>query len=304
MKKFIIIIAPITVVIWLGMNMLFLNYCRDQYNEIQKKRLDIVVNYASDAAVDELVINTADLDLDYADFERMAVEPSIALDMFSTVFLKSYGMSMSRENYIDVKTNYIPMFLVASYDGYYVGEPTKINTSGAHDAIFSIKQPYLYRDGSKTYALNLGLTDAKLYDNDSLQKVEAPLSREDQREIINSNVSDAIMNTVYKQTDENMLATLYVPSKMSTIARTNPIDNVTVMAYVTGLNTGYGGVLDSFGIGGSRVTHENFVGCYIKDGVKYYSYMSKIPSTVDVLVTYENPIIAAENGYYFDLDNL
>ena len=300
MDKFKVLALPIAVVIWIGMNLLFIEYGRDVYQDLQERRLDMVVNYAVDAAVDEIVDNSTDLGLDYADIERVIVEPAVALDTFCTLFLKSYGMSLSKENYSLVKTEYLPVFAVCAYDGYYIGQPTRINNGGAMDLIFSVKQPYTYKNGNKLYALNLGLKDAKLFNEHSISKVNAPISEIEQKIIINNNVSDALMQTVYKQKEGSMFSTIYIPTGMSDITRTNPIDRVTVFAYLTNVDVGYGNAIETFGIGGSRITKAENVGCYIKDGMKMYTFVENIPPEIDVIEVFESPIQAAERGYYVD----
>lgn len=301
MRKYSILLVPIALLMVMCTLLTFVRYSTDEYQELQERRLDIVVNYAVDAAVDELVESTANLGLDYADYDRIAIEPSVALDTFIDVFLMSYGMSLSNENKTTVKTKFLPVFAIATYDGYYIAQPTMINESGAYDTIFTIKQPYLYEDKASLYALNLGLKDAKLYAGATLQKVDAPITELQQKVVISNTVSDALMETVYKQKGGQVHSTIYVPSEMTTISSTNPIDNVTVLAYLTNIDTGYGGALETFGIGGARINHQRFVGCYIKDGLKQYAYMDSVPIGIDILETYESPEIAAENGYYCDL---
>lgn len=300
MDKFKVLALPVAVIVWIGMNLLFIEYGRDVYQDLQERRLDIVVNYAVDAAVDEIVDNSTDLGMDYVDQEKVVVEPDIALDTFCTLFLKSYGMSLSDENYSLVKTEYLPVFAVCAYDGYYIGQPTKINDGGAMDAIFSVKQPYMYKDGKKMYALNLGLRDAKLFDEHSISKVKAPITDLEQKIIINNNVSDALMETVYKQKEGSMFSTIYIPTGMSDITRTNPIDRITVFTYLTNIDVGFGNAIETFGVGGARITKADNVGCYIKNGMKMYTFVENIPAGTDIIEMFETPIQAAEHGYYVD----
>ena len=135
-------------------------------------------------------------------------------------------------------------------------------------------------------------------------KVDAPVNEMEQRRVINSAVSDLLMQTVYKQKEGDIHSTIYIPSAMSNIVVTNPIDRITVMAYVTGIEAGYGQVLEVFGIGGARITHARHVACYIKNGTKLYTFVDQIPEDITVIDTYENPILAAQKGYYFDLTSI
>jgi hypothetical protein len=305
MNKFNILTVPFALIILIYTTLSFIQYGRDTYQELQEQRLEHTVNYAVDAAVDELVLGTADLGMDYADYERINASPDVAMESFCRIFCKNYNMSLSKENYTTVKTEYLPAFLVATYDGYYIAEPIKINSSGAHDAIFSMKQPYLYQtDDGSYYALNLGLKDARMFDGASISKTDAPIDETAQKAQINNRISDALMAVIYRQKEGNMHSAVYVPSSMTRIVTTNPVDRVTVMAYVSGIDAGYGELMEVFGIGGARVTHAKHVACYMKDGVPTYTYTEKTPSGVNVIITYESPTIAAQHGYYFDTSTL
>lgn len=305
MYKFRVIMFPVAMFMWIITTLAFIEYSRDVYTEFQRLRLDVAVNYAVDAAVDEMVAATSDLHLDYGEHAYLTCDPEVALDTFVTIFLENYGMIDSAQNRLWVTSNYMPAFLVAGYDGYYIAQPTKINSSGAYDAVFSIKQPYLYRDGSSLYSLNLGLQDCKKFESSIVSQVSIPITEFAARGVINDCVSDAFMKTVYNQLDGSMQSAIYIPSDMGTFTRTNPIENTTVIAYITNMPSGYGTNIEAFGIGGARVQHERFVGAYIKDGKKFYQYIDLIDRTTCNLVeVYETPQQAAEAGYEFDLSPL
>lgn len=304
MSKFNLLVIPFALIIWITTTLMFVQYSRDEYTKLQEKRLEIAVNYCVDAAVDEIVRSTADLGMDYTDYEKIRTDPQVALDMFCLMYCKNYELAATQENFTLIKGDFLPAFIVAAYDGYYIGEPQIINNSGARDLIFSLKQPYLYRSNSNIYALNLGYKDSKCFNGSSIMKVDAPVNEMEQRRVINSAVSDLLMQTIYKQKEGDIHSTVYIPSAMSDIVVTNPIDRITVMAYVTGIEAGYGQVLEVFGIGGARITHAQHVGCYVKDGVKLYTFVEQLPENVKVIDTYENPTIAAQKGYYFDLTSI
>jgi len=301
--KFRILVIPIAALYWIVTILIFSKYSMDAYVVAQQYKLDIAINYATDAAVEEMVDATSDLKLDYGDYEYLACDPEVALDMFITVFLENYGMIDSEQNRTWITSKYLPCFVVAGYDGYYVAQPTKINDSGAYDVVFSLKQPYTYHSqiDDSVYSLNMGLQDAIRFSGSIVSQVDAPISESEVRTIINQTVSDTFMNTVYDQLEGSMMSTLYIPSDITNFTRTNPIDSTTVLAYITDIPVRYGTTIDSFGIGGSRVRHENFVGAYIKDGTKYYQYISILDTTeYDIIEVFENAKLAAEAGYEFD----
>lgn len=305
MSRFPILMAPIALFMFTLITLLFTQYREDAFAEFQERKLDLIVNYAVDAATEEVVLSTLDLGLDYGDFEKMKIDPQIALDMFCTIFAKSYDMSPTKENFTHIKSSYLPAFLVATYDGFYIGEQTMVNSSGGYDTIFSIKQPYTYvaQDG-QLYSLNLGLDDARLFLGSRIERVDAPIAKVDQRIVINTLISDVMMNTVFEQTDKTLTSTIYIPHEMTSINKTLPVQNVSVLAYVNNVEIGLGQTVETFGIGGSRITHQSFVACYLKDGLKQYCFTEDVlPGTI-VTETFESPEYAAREGYYFDADTL
>lgn len=305
MSKFNVLLLPFAILIWAGSIVLFLSYSQTEYQQVQEKKLEYASNYSVDAAVDVLIESTADLGLDYGDYESVAVSPEISLKTFLQIFCKNYGMSLSEENYSRIKNDYLSAFIVAMYDGYYIGKPQVINSSGAIDILFSLKQPYLYKsEDGKLYALNLGKVDARCYDGLTISRVSAPISEIEQKIVINSNVSDALASTVFEVKEGNMQSTIYVPIDLTNLTTTNPIDKVTVMSYVSNPDVGSGELTETLGIGGARIRHTSYCACYIKEGVRLYCYAEDVPEGVVVISTYETPVLAAQNGYYFDITTL
>ena len=307
MKRYIILILPILLCSWLTSLYIFANFSVDIQNDLKEKYLDIVVNYSIDAAVDEMVECSQDVELDYATWQYVNVDPQIAYNTFVTVFMRNWNLGDSRlasTNRNLVETWYLPCFCVATYDGYYIFEPKRIDRQdglgSSWESTCSIKQPYLFKTGDNMYVLNLSFDDAKKFDGYSIEKVVPPLSDEDQKYVISASVSDTMMSCIYNQLEQDMHDTVYVPSDMTTFTRTQPISGTTCLAYVSNIETPNGALINSFGIGGARVTHEEFVGCYYRDGMPYYAYTKYIPDGTTIVETYENPTMAAEHGWYAD----
>lgn len=304
MDRFQSYIWAMLMVMWVCATLLFTGYARDAYSEFERLRLDAVVNYAVDAAVDEMVEHTQDLNLDYGQFEYLTCDPQVALDAYCVIYLQSYGMSDSEANRASITSNHLTSIMVCEYDGYFIGRPTKFNSSGAHDTIFSAKMPYLLRKGNEYYALNLGRQDCRKLCNGILSTVVSPITENEVRTVINTQVSDAFRASVVQAKGWQNKDTFYVPSSLSRAVRSNPIDSTTVMVYMSGVPVGFGRTVDSFAIGGARVKHERFVGCYVRDGVKLYQYVDMLDDSYDILCTYESPLLAAEQGYEFDVSLL
>ena len=97
----------------------FYSWQQESIYEFEQRQLDIQVNYAVEAATQEMLAIGTHIDSDYADWGRSTVEPQIALDTFVTVLMKNLGYSDSEKNREEVILDYIPFFIVATYDGYY-----------------------------------------------------------------------------------------------------------------------------------------------------------------------------------------
>lgn len=305
MSKFASFTVPFILLIWIGSLVLFMKYSQTVIQQNEERRLEYAVNYAVDAAIESMLEGTSDLGLDYADYEGMNARPDVAMQTFLDLFCKNYGFALTESNYQFIKTNYLGAFVVAVYDGYYVGKPYRINEAGAYDFIFSMKQPYLYEaDDGKIYALNLSHVDAKVYDGLAIRKTIVTLPEAEQKRIINASVSDALTETVWGTREGNLTGVINIPSELTAITNSNPIESVTVMVYVSDVDVGFGEKAEVLGVGGARVAHADYCSAYIKDGIRMYSYAADTPQDAVVIATYESPELAALAGCYFDISTL
>lgn len=289
----------------------FTLYRDEAIREANEYNLDLSVNYAVDAAVEEMLINSTDLKLDYADFESVSVDPEVALETYCEVLLENLGWGVTDENIQMIKGSCTPCFLVACYDGYYVGTPTEINAAGVYDIVFSEKKPYYYEatvDGhQRIYALNLGTKDCKYIDLDSgaIFKDYNPLSETETRVIINTQISKDFMSTVYQNNHDeiDLRHEIFIPDRTTTVTRANSVLTPSVLAYVNNIWLGAGEPLESFAIGGARLTHTEYMGTYTDPDTGRPSYCPVRLKTPEISFThiYEKPEYAAERGYYADI---
>lgn len=98
----------------------FLEWNRESVYEFEQRQLDLQVNYAVDAAIQEMLSNTTDINTDYVNWGEMTVEPETALFTYESVLIRNLGWSDSEKNRQDLEELSIPFFIVAAYDGYYV----------------------------------------------------------------------------------------------------------------------------------------------------------------------------------------
>lgn len=298
----------------LTMNMLFTDYAADYNKAFEENRLAIAVNYAVDAATQEMKDNSANLGQDYESISRINVDPIVAMDTFSTILLKNYDIPLSSTNQQSVLLDYCPVFMVATYDGYYIASKQKINDAGVENMIFSPKLPYydiyMETDGTKSlYSFNLSLTSAiKIDESGGVYKVGTPpLSKKEQSDVINTRISDVLNEYLVKYANRDPRGRIFIPSEMTTLHSTNPIRNTTVFAYIDNFDlAGYGTNLQSFGIGGSEIKQKKVVVGFstVTNGKTelYYAYSDRVPTGVVPIETFDSQEDAAKEGYYFYIE--
>lgn len=322
MGNFKWLFIPFAIFIWIGTLLCFVRYSKDLSKAMQERELQVIVNYAVDAAVQEMINKSEDLGMDYDVEGYVNVDPEVGLETFVAMFLKAYDMSPSEENISLVRTRYIPVFCVAAYDGYYIATVknniTQPNGDKGYDLIFTPKVPYVYEDNGKMYALNLAggkcyrvdYSNVAAYNNKLTvaSRWENPLTYDKTLAYINSQVSDAITRAVYEEMSGAVKGVIAIPGRLSNIRGTMPIINTTAFAYVANIPTGWGGSsVDVFGIGGSRINKTRWVAVWKDaDGKKWYQYADTILEREgavwvksNVIDYYNSPMEAALKGYYY-----
>lgn len=315
MTNFKYLLVPFALFMWLGTVLTFVHYSQDLSKAVQERELEVICNYAVDAAVDEMVDGSSDLNMDYDKNGYASVDPEVALDMFVTMFLKAYDMSPSEENIAMVRSKYLPMFCVAAYDGYYIATEQNVYDNDSYDLRFTPKMPYIYENNGKVYALNLEGNNCCMVDysgvtdNNTRLPLDRncinPLSLDGNLKVINTVVSDSLMNTAYDVMDGNVRGAILIPSVMGDVYSTMPIKGITVFAYVANIPLGWGGEsVDTFGIGGAQVKQADYVGVYTEGGKKYYQFMNKLVrhnfDRSRIEAYYDSAEEAAKAGYYYD----
>ena len=216
-----------------------ITFYRVESQSIEDWRIKTVVNYCTDSAIEEL-LEASDLGMDYADWGKFHADPDLALKDFVDTFLLSYRLPLNNENREMIKTNYIQAFCVAGYDGYYIYDHRNAE-SGGYTLVGSPKIPYLYADTTKpgryvTYALNMGnqrcykLTDA------TITQAPSPVSDSECMKIINTRISDDLMERVDRAYTNGWLQSVYIPTSMTALTRTNPVQSPTVMAFMDNID--------------------------------------------------------------------
>ena len=289
------------------------NYVRTEQENFDEYVLSFQVDYATDAAVGELV-EGAHLGLDYQDWGRVRVDPETALRVFETVMLMNDDQPLTDRAFTRFASDFMPLFAVCAYDGYYVYEQYPDN-DGGYVLKPTPKLPYSYTVGDTYYALNLGLTNSRRLVDGKLklvQNAEEGITPDMARYYINSWVSDDLM-VRYQEYQRNNQAShvghgaiFYLPQAMTTFTQVNAIEGPTVIALIDNWQGSTVKELSSFSVGGARIEPTRQVACYyvMENGktVKYYAYADLLPEGVAIVDLVPGPKQAAEKGFYYDFN--
>lgn len=299
----------------------FMKYDEKEVEEFEKLRLSIAVDYAVDAAV-EAVLDTGELGMDYGEEGKTTIDPKRALDTFTRVFLMNYNLSLSKENIAHVQNDFLPVFLVVTFDGYYMAQPRLVKSAADYpensavnqdwELTFGPKMPYKYVVGSSSYALNFGdyvirmdgNTMTKQYTYPSGITNRADLYREISK-IISTDVSYAVDK--FNESNPNWSHTVYIPEGFTNITGVNPVRGPSVIAFVQGVDLATTKPIASFSIGGGKIQSRRTVSAYQRNGINYYCYSDQfvnITPQPDLIEVFATPKEAAEAGYAADVKYL
>ena len=281
------------------------------FNEFEEYRLQTTNNYATDAAVEELLYSD-DLNQDHADMKEMTLNPMLARKTFLEVFSLSYDVPVTSENLDAIAAEYLELMVVAVYDGYYVfanedihhyeykvtGQKDGKDTwewvddrSPTYECMPTVKIPYKYvvedtdledgKDDSAIYTYNLGFDDAVILTSSKLDVVDLPISPAVAMNNINQQINLEINSRLAKKVDNGLLRAVNIPVSATTVgSANNSLESVSVLAFVDGVNFTTSKELSSFSIGGAKIYENRMVACYTRDNCKYYCYADLINRNV------------------------
>lgn len=264
--------------------------------------LSYAVDYATEGAVEEL-LSMAHLGQDYEETSKTNVDPDLALESFLNILCVSYGFPLNGVAAEEIASFYLPVFCVATYDGYYLY--TWEQEQGKYQYLQgSPKMPYSYSADGAYYALTLGEQYSYRLCNGTLLRVdntEYGITNAMVRQVVNSHISDEITFAFQKATGRDSKF-IYLPTDLTTLKKTNPIQGTTVLAFIDGWDYATRKPISTFSVGGAAVDNARVIAGYRKGSVKYYAYTDLVPTSITVIETFSTPTEAAEAGYYCDLE--
>lgn len=294
--------------------------------------LDKQVNYAADAAVEELLM-TGDTDQDYNKGEYMVVEPELAVIEFTSILAEDFNLVPTDYTRQMIQEKYIKTLLVCTWDGIYAYWYQPKNDTNEYGFVGTPKIPYFYtnKDG-KQYCLNLGLesaycdtADESTYELKPYDLIIPTIPKDVQLTAINNQVAELLNYTLIQSYGGNNRTAYEIPALASEVSGSQPVDKITVIGVVEGQAESASTVITAECIGGAQVTAADpVIGVTIKytSGVeaKVYAYSSwwkthigqvfsgtniegfKPGNTHDITSAdteyFDTPFDAAKAGYY------
>ena len=259
---------------------------------------EVITNSASDAAVEALVNNTADLGQDYDDYNEVQIDPEVGKYAFGMTLALAENMQPTKTTADQCLMEHIKILTVCADDGYYIYEaiPTSKDKRVTHYEIGGTpKLPYTYYKNDKLYALRLLGDKTLCLSGDKATEVDSKSNLLPQGankyKYVNSLVSEEINGRVKKLYTNGWKNKVYIPASLGNLTQTNPIAGVTVLALVDG----YGGN-QSFGIGGTRIENKTYYIGLTLGNKKYYKKAREIDDSISVV--FDSALEAAKAGYY------
>ena len=318
MKRAFGVVCIICVIYLSSLMIGFYKYSVNEQNELQQLIMSYAIDYSSDAAMQE-ALRADDLEMDYTEDGYIIIDPEAALDTFVDMFCFNYGIGINSEARKHVLQNFIPVACVACYDGYYIAgyKPVKNDynypenslSNSAWDVAFGPKLPYTYVNGGISYALNMSMDYAYAIDGMNITKhVGLPpglLNEDAGIARINQILTDEIAYAVNSanEINANWKHSFFIPSQLSTLNGVNPITGPSLIVLVQNVDLAAARPISGFSISGSRVAKARMVVGYRRNGIKYYCYADRAP-TSNIEDLFMDVREAAKAGYYFDLENM
>ena len=291
--------------------------------EYEQRQLDIQVNYAVDAAAQEMLYNTARLYTDYADWGKFNIDPEVAWYTYKEALIRNFNWSRSQENFDNMVADNIPFFVVICYDGYYAKLKVPVQTSAdgssgttkvtSYELRWTPKLPFtrVASDGSiRMY--NLGEKQYTSFNQSTSLKVDNTMTPDElyyKQVTVSNTITELLNKALFMGTEGNTEVGMYIPPSYTEFVKTNAIETPTVLTY---LDYQYGKSSQGysiFAIGGSKIDEADFVICYEYNGKKLYTYAryrddveAKYGTFMTLIDVKTSAFLAAEDGYYYDLN--
>lgn len=316
------IINMIVIIYFAALILGFLIYTQKENNEIEQLKLSYAIDYSADAGTMQL-LNTGRLDMDYSDYQAFSTNPQLALDTFVDVFCFNYDMPPTRYNRAMVQ-GYIPVAVVAGFDGYYVASHRFVEFSNPNaqpgermafgkdqQLVFELKKPYRYQTTAARYALNMGLDYSMRLTESGFERYEglppdesgSTMSKRYAKKWINDLVANEMAAAINRANTENYnwKNRFYLPSQLTNQTGVNAIEGPSFIVLVQGVNLTTSKPIDGFSVSGTKIDQTRMLIGYERNGTKYYAFADRVPDGAETPeVVFSTMKEAALAKYHYD----
>lgn len=271
--------------------------------------LDKQVNYAADAAVEELLM-TGDTDQDYNKGDYMVVEPELAVIEFTSILAEDFNLVPTDYTRQMLQEKYIKTLLVCTWDGIYAYWYQPKNDTNEYGFVGTPKIPYFYTDeNGKQYCLNLGMEKAysdtadqqSNYKLNPYEEMVPQIPKDVQLTAINNQVAELLNYTLIQAYGGANRTAYEIPALASEVSGAQPVDKITVIGVVEGQAESSSTVITAECIGGAQVVAADpVIGVTIKytSGMtaKVYAYSSWWKTHIGEVFSANSNIASFSNG--------
>ena len=224
--------------------------------------LEKQVNYAADAAVEELLM-TGNTEQDYNKGEYIVVEPELALIEFTSILTEDFNLVPTDFTREQIKEKYIKSLLICTWDGVYAYWYQPENSTGEYGLVGTPKIPYFYTDANgRQYCLNLGFEKAYSdngktgdeYKINKYEKLDPMIPKDVQLTAINNQVADILNYTLIQAYGGSTARSYEIPALASEVSGAQPVDQITVIGVIEGQASVGTSAVVSECIGGAQIT--------------------------------------------------
>lgn len=326
MKIWTVIYNYFAVLLMLFMMVIFYGALSRNDLEFQTIRLKYIMENATQGGF-QAALDDTNLGMSYVNPGDVTISPQNTLEVFKSIFLMSYGLSLSAENFTDLD-HYISSAVLATNNGYYIATQKNFNSI---QLSWGLKKPYdiSYNGGLDDVAYDLddqgwvlaqengpyvtitnGTQWSQLPPNIPvpttsvvIQDVNTEITNDinyniHQRDAVGQSTVNGVTKTFYTQDPANQF--IYLPY-VQTASGDNPITEPSLFVSITGIDFAGAQTVSSQSVAGYTVAQPRRVLGFVDNGINYYCYAGQLPSSDQVVAYFTTVQQAADAGYYPDL---
>ena len=281
-----------------------IQFQRNEVSAFESWVLTRQVNFASDAAIEELRTKSPDVALNIEE-KSPTVNPDVAVEEFASMLCDNFGLPDNQFNRDRICRRYVKCLCVCTNYGYYIymskqvtghGDTTptwefvswpilpyvdELDSLGYGKVAVTLNKDYIYeveKDTSTSTYYNVRRHEAAAgvpYEMTEAEKLKAS-------EIINNTVTNTMMRALYSEYGNKSDQTIELPAAFDTITGAQIINNTTVLGIVDTTGRAIGIETVAFGVGGTQIKEADpIIGWYGPNPKWLFDQLELSPSGID-----------------------